>query len=52
VTVLGNAAILVGRWIGRGENDGEAFDYAARFMAIYAKRDGTWLLIADQSTPL
>jgi len=52
VTVIGNAAVLVGRWIGRGENEGERFDYAARFMAIYAKRDGIWRLVADQSTPL
>lgn len=52
VTVIGNAAVLVGRWIGRGENDGEPFDYAARFMAIYTKRDGIWRLVADQSTPL
>ena len=52
VTVIGNSAILVGRWIGRGENDGAPFDYAARFMAIYVNRDGRWLLVADQSTPL
>ncbi len=52
VTVIGNSAILVGRWIGRGENDGEPFDYTARFMAFYVNRDGKWLLAADQSTPL
>ncbi len=52
VTVIGNAAVLVGRWIGRGENEGEPFDYTARFMAIYTKRDGIWRLVADQSTPL
>lgn len=52
VTVLGNAAILVGRWIGRGETEGEEFDYTARFIAIYVKRGGTWLLVADQSTPI
>ena len=52
VTVLGSTAIVVGRWIGRGENDGEPFDYAARFMAIYAKREDIWQLVADQSTPL
>ena len=52
VTMLDGTAILVGRWIGRGENDGKSFDYTARFMAIYASRDGNWLLVADQSTPL
>lgn len=52
VTVIGNAAVLVGRWIGRGENEGKHFDYTARFMAIYTKRDGIWRLVADQSTPL
>ena len=52
VIMLGNSAVLVGRWIGRGENEGEPFDYTARFMAIYSKRDETWRLVADQSTPL
>ena len=52
VTILDGTAILVGRWIGRGENDGKSFDYTARFMAVYASRDGNWLLVADQSTPM
>ena len=52
VTVLGTTAILVGRWTGRGENDGKHFDYTARFMAIYTNRGGKWLLVDDQSTPL
>jgi ketosteroid isomerase-like protein len=52
IVVHGDTAILVGRWRGRGENDGEQFDYTARFMAIYARLDGVWRLVADQSTPL
>jgi ketosteroid isomerase-like protein len=52
VNVLGDAAVLVGRWTGRGVNAGEAFDYTARFMAVYARRNGKWLLVADQSMPL
>jgi len=52
VVVHGDAVILVGSWRGRGENDGEPFDYAARFMAIYVRRNGEWRLVADQSTPL
>ncbi len=51
VSVLGDVAILVGRWMGKGVNDGEPFDYTARFMAVYVKREGRWLLAADQSTP-
>ena len=50
--VYGDVAILVGRWTGRGVNDGEPFDYRARFMAIYVRRDKRWQLAADQSTPL
>ncbi len=52
VTVLGDVANLIGRWVGRGENEGEPFDYTSRFMTIYMKRDGRWQLAADQSTPL
>lgn len=52
VTIHGDVAILVGRWRGRGENHGERFDYSARFMAVYVRRDGLWKLVADQSTRL
>ena len=44
--------MLVGRWRARGENDGEAFDYTARFMSVYMKRDGAWQMVAEQSTPI
>lgn len=52
LAIHGDVAILVGRWRGRGVNDGARFDYTARFMAVYVRRGGTWLLRADQSTPL
>ena len=52
VAVHGYAAILVGRWRGRGVNDGERFDYTARFMAVYVRQDGAWHLAADQATPI
>lgn len=52
VVVHGETTILVGRWRGRGENNGERFDYAARFMAVYIRRDDMWHLLADQSTTL
>ena len=52
VKIYGNTAILVGRWIGRGQNADEAFDYAARFLAIYVKTPSGWKLTADQSTSI
>ncbi len=52
VQIFGDIALLIGRWIGRGENSGERFDYTARFMSIYVRTSGGWKLIADQSTPI
>jgi ketosteroid isomerase-like protein len=52
VRVYGDTAVIIGRWRARGSNAGEAFDYAARFMAVYVKRGGRWQIVADQSTPI
>ncbi len=51
VKVYGNTAILIGRWVGRGQNAQEKFDYSARFLAVYVKTAAGWKLSADQSTP-
>jgi ketosteroid isomerase-like protein len=50
VTVYGETAILIGRWTAKGVNDGVAFDYSARFMSIYVKRDGIRQMAAEQAT--
>jgi ketosteroid isomerase-like protein len=52
VRMLGNVALLIGRWGGVGENKGEAFNYSARFMAVYQLEEGEWKLISDVSVPL
>jgi len=52
IRIYGDTALLIGRWIGRGENDGEEFDYTARFMALYRRTPTGWKLVADQSTPI
>ncbi|MBC8507017.1 MAG: nuclear transport factor 2 family protein [Anaerolineales bacterium] len=52
VKIYDNIALLIGRWIGRGENAGDKFDYEARFMSIYVRTSGGWKLIAEQSTPI
>ena len=52
VRLYGETAVLIGRWRAKGVNTGQTFDYAARFTAVYVKRDGRWQLVNDQSTPI
>jgi ketosteroid isomerase-like protein len=52
VRVYGDTAIVIGRWTAKGLNNGQIFDYSARFTSIYVKRDGHWQMVADQSTPI
>lgn len=52
VRVYGDIALVVGRWTARGINNGKHFGYAARFLSVYAKRDGEWKMVAEQSTEI
>ncbi len=52
VRVYGDTALVVGRWRARGVNRGEVFDYAARFLSVYVKRNGQWQMVAEQSTDI
>jgi ketosteroid isomerase-like protein len=52
VRIYGDTAVVIGRWTARGNNDGQPFDYAARFLSIYVRRDGRWQMVAEQSTEI
>lgn len=52
IRIYDNAAVMVALWRASGVNHGARFDYQARFMAVYVKREGRWQLAADQSTTL
>lgn len=52
VRIYGNSAVVIGRWQAKGENDGQEFDYTARFMSIYVKHENEWKMVAEQSTPI
>ena len=52
IRLLGDVALLLGRWRGKGTNQGEAFDYSARFLAVYHLEGGDWKLVSDVSIPL
>ncbi len=52
IRLYGQTAVLHGRWRARGVNAGQNFDYSARFLSVYVKRDGRWQMVAAQSTPI
>jgi ketosteroid isomerase-like protein len=52
VRVYGDVAVVVGRWRARGTNAGKSFDYAARYVAVWARHAGEWRMVSDQSTPM
>lgn len=52
VRVYGDTAIVIGRWTAKGVNHGVAFDYQARYTAVWVKRTGRWQMVADQSTEI
>jgi ketosteroid isomerase-like protein len=52
VRIYGATAVVIGRWRGRGINHGQAFDYAARYLCVWVKRNGRWQIVADQSTEI
>lgn len=52
VEVAGEIAVVTGLWRGVGTNGGVAFDYHARFLAVYRNEEGTWRLFREASIPL
>lgn len=52
VRLYGDTAVVIGRWTARGVNNGERFDYAARFLSVYVRRNGEWKMVAEQSTEI
>jgi ketosteroid isomerase-like protein len=52
VRLYGDVAVVVGRWRARGTNAGRAFDYAARYVAVWARQEGVWRMVSDQATPI
>jgi ketosteroid isomerase-like protein len=52
VRLYGDTAVVIGRWTAKGENNGNPFDYSARFMSVYVRRSGRWQMAAEQSTPI
>jgi len=50
VRLYGDTALVFVRWMARGTNNGEAFDYTARILSVYHRRNDRWMMVAEQST--
>ena len=52
VRVLGEAGLVAGINVMRGQQGHEHFDLRLRFLDVYAWREGRWQLVASQDTRL
>jgi ketosteroid isomerase-like protein len=52
IHVAGDTAIVIGRWRAKGVSRGQRFDYAARFLSVWARTGSVWLNLAYQSVEI
>jgi uncharacterized protein (TIGR02246 family) len=50
VRVLGDTAIEIGTWNASGKLGGEAFRWRVRYMSVWLKKGGKWVITAEQAT--
>jgi ketosteroid isomerase-like protein len=51
VRVFGDAAVVTGRTVARGNSPGAA-PVELRFTDVFVRQDGRWLAVASQGTPV
>lgn len=52
VRIYGVTAIVIGKWKTKGVNNGESFDYSARYTSVWIKEKGKLMMVSDQSTEI
>ena len=50
--VVGNTVIQTAIWTARGTKQGKAFQKKVRYMTVWVKKGDTWVVTAEQSTPI
>lgn len=50
VRIFGDAALVTGRTVAKGQVKGQDFNTQVRFTRVYVKRRGIWQLVANQLT--
>ena len=52
VRLIGETAVVTGRWRAAGQNGAKAFDYAARFLSVWVRGNEGWRNAAYQSVEI
>ena len=52
VNIYGDTAIVIGLWKAKGVNNGNPFDYTARYTSLWVKEKGQLMIVSDQSTEI
>lgn len=52
VRIYGDTAVVIGVWKAKGVNNGEAFDYSARYVSVWVKEEDRVQMVSDQSTEI
>lgn len=52
VGIYGDTAVVIGVWRAKGVNNGEAFDYSARYVSVWVKEGDKIQMVSDQSTEI
>jgi len=52
VRIYGDTAVVIGVWRAKGVNNGEAFDYSARYFSVWVKEGNRVQMVSDQSTEI
>jgi ketosteroid isomerase-like protein len=50
--VVGNMVIQTGIWTAKGTKQGKAFQKKVRYTTVWIKKGDTWVVTAEQSTPI
>ncbi len=51
-TVYGNTALVIGRVVEKGTQNGKSMSPQVRFSRVYVKEKGKWVAVSTQNTPI
>jgi len=50
--VYGNTALVIGRVVEKGTQNGKSMSPQVRFSRVYVKEKGKWVAVSMQNTPI